>query len=435
MRTEPPSTQDRLPDRDRTPPDATAQPLAGLMVLDLSRMLSGPYLTMVLADLGADVVKVEPPFGDMIRDQGPYAPEDEVRAYGGYFQSVNRTKRGIVVDLTRPQGAEVIRRLAAGADVLVENYRPGVMERAGLAYETLAALNPRLVYTALRGFGDPRTGASPLQHWPSFDIVAQAMGGLLGITGPAGGPPVKAGPGLGDILPGLFGAVGTLAALHERESTGQGRFVDVGMYDAVVAACERIVYQHAYTGAVPGPEGNAHPMLCPYGVFPARDGHVALAAAPADHHWRLLCEAMGRPELGTDERYATNERRCARQTEVIGIVGEWTGRHTRAELTALLGGKVPYGPVNTADALFEDAHLKARGMLRQVEQPGLDRPVTVAAGPIRYGGGTPRAPHRAPLLGEHTDDVLRLAGYTDAEIAALREAGAIAGPTGAAPQG
>lgn len=407
---------------------STTGPLAGLTVLDLSRMLAGPFCTMVLADLGATVLKMEPPFRDMVRDQGPYAEDDELKAYGGYFQSVNRNKQGLVVDLTSQDGGAVIRRLATTADVLVENFRPGVMERHGLSYEELAGINPRLVYTAVRGFGDPRTGSSPVQDWPSFDIVAQAMGGLLGITGPAGGPPVKTGPGFGDIVPALFAAVGTLAAVRERETTGRGRFVDVGMYDAVVAACERIVYQHSYTGAVPGPEGNAHPLLCPFGLFPAADGFIALAAAPADHHWRLLCEAMGRPELGTDPRYARNTDRVAHQAEVLDAVGEWSARHTRAELADLLGGRVPFGPVNTADALFEDPHLAARGMLQQVEHPGLDRPVTIAATPIRLAGNGPPAVRRAPLFDEHTDDVLRRAGYADDEIARLRATGAIGAP-------
>ncbi|MGW1979534.1 CaiB/BaiF CoA transferase family protein [Streptomyces sp. NPDC001889] len=408
-------------------PPSSPGPLHGLTVLDLSRMLAGPFCTMVLADLGATVLKVEPPFGDMTRAQGPYAEGDGLQAYGGYFQSVNRNKQGLVVDLTKPGGAGVIRRLAATADILVENYRPGVMERHGLGYERLAAINPRLVYTAIRGFGDPRTGVSPIQDWPSYDIVAQAMGGLLGITGPAGGPPVKAGPGLGDTLPALFAAVGALAAVREREITGLGRFVDVGMYDAVVAACERIVYQYSYQGVAPGPEGNAHPLFCPFGLFPASDGFVALAAAPADHHWVLLCEVMGRPELGTDARYAHNTDRVARQAEVLGLVGEWTGRRTRAELAGLLGGKVPFGPVNTAESLFDDPHLRARSMLREVEHPGLDRPVTVAAGPIRFAGGAEPGIRRAPLLGEHTDAVLRGCGYTGEDIARLRAAGAVGG--------
>lgn len=409
-----------------TPP--AAGPLAGLTVLDLSRMLAGPFCTMVLADLGATVLKIEPPFRDMIRDQGPYAEGDELKAFGGYFQSVNRNKQGLVIDLTSPDGGAVIRRLAATADILVENFRPGVMERYGLGYEELAGINPRLVYTAIRGFGDPRTGSSPIQDWPSFDIVAQAMGGLLGITGPAGGPPVKTGPGFGDIVPALFAAVGTLAAVREREITGRGRFVDVGMYDAVVAACERIVYQYSYTGAVPGPQGNAHPLLCPFGLFPASDGFIALAAAPADHHWRLLCEAMDRPELGTDPRYARNTDRVARQAEVLELVGAWTARHTRAELAELLGGTVPFGPVNTADSLFDDPHLKARGMLQQVEHPGLDRPVTIAATPIRLAGGGEPTVRRAPLFDEHTDDLLRRSGYGDDEIARLRASGAIGAP-------
>jgi formyl-CoA transferase len=197
------------------------------------------------------------------------------------------------------------------------------------------------------------------------------------------------------------------------------------MYDAVVAACERIVYQFSYTGAAPGPEGNTHPLLCPFGVFPAKDGHIALAAAPADHHWALLCRAMGRPELIEDARYRTNVLRVAHQGDVLAIVGDWTAQHTRAELAGLLGGRVPIGPVNTAESLFEDAHLRARGMLQEVEHPGMDRPVTIAANPIRFEGGTSPQVRRAPLLGEHTDPVLRAAGYSDDEIAALRVAGAV----------
>lgn len=399
-------------------------PLDGLVVLDLSRMLAGPFTTMVLADLGATVIKVEPPFGDMTRAQGPFTEDDELKAYGGYFQSVNRNKRGIVVDLTSPGGPEVVRRLARGADVLVENFRPGVMEKYGLGYEDLARENPALVYTAVRGFGDPRTGATALQGWPSYDIVAQAMGGLLGVTGPVG-QPTKTGPGLGDIIPALFAATGAMAALAERRVTGRGRFVDVGMFDAVLAACERIVYQYSYTGQVPGPEGNAHPLLAPFSIFPASDGWVSLAAAPADHHWVLLCELMGQPELAHDPRFATNVDRVAHQEEVLALVGAWTAGLSRAELTTLLGGRVPVGPVNTADMLVEDPHLLARGMIQEVEHPGAGRPVVIAGSPIKFAGTPDRAPRRAPLLGEHTRDVLAQAGLDAAAVDRLFACGAV----------
>ncbi|MFJ7420956.1 CaiB/BaiF CoA transferase family protein [Streptomyces uncialis] len=403
---------------------SAAGPLTGLVVVDLSRMLAGPFCTMVLADLGATVIKVEPPFGDLTRPMGPFVEGDGLKAFGGYFQSVNRNKRGMVVDLTRPGGADVVRRLVTTADVLVENYRPGVMERHGLGYESLAELNPRLVYTAVRGFGDPRTGRSPYQDWPSYDIVAQAMGGLLGITGPVGGPPVKTGPGLGDILPAIYAAVGTLAAVREREITGRGRFVDVSMYDAVLAACERIVYQHSYGGTVPGPEGNGHPILSPFDVFPARDGWIAVAA-PSDNHWIALCEIIGRPELGEDPRFRTNFDRSRHSGEVRRFLGEWTAGRTRGEITEVLGGRVPVGAVNTAETILADPHVRARGMLHEVEQPGVDHPVTIAAGPIRFAG-SPRPPaHRAPLLGEHTADILREAGCTAEDIEHLLRTGAV----------
>jgi crotonobetainyl-CoA:carnitine CoA-transferase CaiB-like acyl-CoA transferase len=399
-------------------------PLDGIVVLDLSRMLAGPFCTTVLADLGATVIKVEPPFGDITRPFGPHVDGDELKAYGGYFQSVNRNKSGVVVDLTESEGADVIKRLAERADVLVENFRAGVMERHGIGYETLSSLNPRLVYTAIRGFGDPRTGVSPYQDWPAYDIVAQAMGGLLGITGPAGGPPVKAGPGLGDILPALYAAVGTLAALQERHRTGRGKFVDVAMYDAVLAASERIVYQYSYKGVVSGPEGNSHPILSPYDVFPAKDGWMAIAA-PSDHHWVRLCNAIGQRALGADPRYATNAARTERRSEVRALLSDWTGSRTRAEIAEALAGLVPIGPVNTADTIMADPHVAARSMLHEVDHPGVDGTVTVAAGPIRFAGTPVPQAKRAPLLGEHTDQVLRSAGFSADEITRLRASGAV----------
>jgi crotonobetainyl-CoA:carnitine CoA-transferase CaiB-like acyl-CoA transferase len=399
-------------------------PLAGLTVIDLTRMLSGPFSSMLLADLGATVIKVEQPDGDFTRPQGPFAADDALRAYGGYFQSVNRNKRGIAVDIASPEGAEVIRRLAADADVLLENYRPGVMERHGLSYETLSALNPRLVYGAIRGFGDPRTGPSPKQDWPSYDIVAQALGGLMGITGHPGGPPTKVGPGMGDIIPALFSTVGVLAAVHESQRTGCGRFVDVAMYDSVVAVCERLIYQHSYTGTVPGLEGNSHPLLCPFDVFPACDGWIAIAA-PGDKHWSILCEALGRPELAASPKFATNADRSARSREVRALISRWTSQRSRAEVTEVLGGRIPVGAVQTVEDIFADPHVHARRMLVEVEQPGSDRPVTIAGSPIKFAGLSERPVRRAPLLGEDTDDILAHLGYTLDDVAALRSSGAV----------
>src|SRR5207248_2688713 len=218
-------------------------PLNGLRVVDLSMMLAGPFATMLLAELGADVVKIEPPRGDGTRATGPFREEDGPEGLGGYFQSVNRGKRSVVLDLKQPSARDRLIELVRTADVLVENYSVGVMDRLGLSYERLSAENPRLVYACIRGFGDPRSGASPYVGWPAFDVVAQAMGGYLSITGTAEGSPVKAGPGVGDIFPAALLALGVVAAVDHMRLTGEGQFVDVGMVDAVLLLCERMVYQ------------------------------------------------------------------------------------------------------------------------------------------------------------------------------------------------
>lgn len=378
-------------------------PLHGLVVVDLTRMLSGPYATMLLADLGADVIKIESPKGDDARQFGPHAADDTERAYGGYFQSVNRNKRSVVLDLRRPEGIADLRRLAGQADVLVENFRAGVMEAMGLPYEVLAADNPRLVYGAIRGFGDPRTGESPYRDRPAFDVVAQAMGGLMQITGPAG-QPTKVGPGVGDIFPGALAMVGVLAAVLEARSAGRGRFVDVAMYDAIVSLCERTVYQHSYTGLVAAGEGNDHPLLCPFGVYATADGWVTLAA-PYDTHWRAFCEETGTPDLADDERFATNAARLARRDEVRAIIEAWTRARPATDVVEHLSLRVPCAPVNAAADIAADPHIARRRMCVELDQPGSGQLVTVAGQPIKLAGYEP-AYRRAPRLGEHTDEVL-----------------------------
>jgi crotonobetainyl-CoA:carnitine CoA-transferase CaiB-like acyl-CoA transferase len=391
-------------------------PLATVRVLDLTQALAGPYCTMLLADLGADVIKVESSRGEMTRFSGPFTDDDTERAFGGYYASLNRNKRSLVLDLKTPGGKEAVIRLADKSDVLVENFAAGVMERLGLSYEMLAERNPRLVYAAIRGFGDPRTGASPYTDWPAYDIVAQAMGGLVGVTGSPETGGLRCGPSVGDIMPGTLAAVGILSAvLHARE-TGEGQFLDVAMYDAVLSLCEHYVYLYSYGGENPGPLGNAHPFLCPFDVFNAKDGQVAIAA-PTDKHWRLLCEIIGRPELGQDERYARNEGRKKHAAEIRAIVGEWTARHTRAEIVDILSRRVAAGPVNTMADIFDDPHVAAREMLPEIEQVGA-RPVKLAGQPIKLTRTPSRIYRRAPILGEDSEAILAEIGMTPADLEA-----------------
>jgi crotonobetainyl-CoA:carnitine CoA-transferase CaiB-like acyl-CoA transferase len=398
--------------------------LSGVRVIDLTQMLAGPYCTMMLADQGAEVIKVEPVGGEPTRGFGPFPADDTARHFGGYFQSTNRNKHSIGLDLKAPKGRGILIALVRGADVVVENFRAGVMDRLGLGYEVLARENPRLVYAAIRGFGDPRTGVSPHVDRPAFDVVAQAMGGAMGITGPDADTPLKIGPGVGDIFPAALTAFGILAALHHARQTGQGQFVDVAMYDGIVSLCERAIYQYSYTGKSPVPEGNQHPILCPFGVFPAADGQVTIGC-PRDAFWVELVTIMGRPDLASDPRFDTNNHRLAHRAETVAIVEGWTRSRTKAQISQALGTRVPFGPVNTAADIYADPHMAARGMLAEVEHPGSAHPVTVASTPIRMTltqGGVNR---RAPLAGEHTDAVLTALGMDGAALARLRAAGVI----------
>lgn len=393
--------------------------LAGLKVIDLTQMLAGPYCTMMLADQGATVIKIEPVEGDPTRSFGPFPADDETRHFGGYFQSTNRNKQSVAIDLKSVEGKALLRRLTRDADVVVENFRAGVMDRLGIGYEVLAKENPKLVYAAIRGFGDPRTGASPYVDRPAFDVVAQAMGGAMGITGPDAVTPMKIGPGVGDIFPASLAAFGIMAALHHASRTGEGQFVDVAMYDGIVAMCERIIYQQSYTGRSPVPEGNQHPILCPFGTFPCKDGQITVGC-PRDSFWRELTAIMGRPELADDAKFATNNLRLAHAAQTVALVEAWTSVRTKAEIALALDGKVPFGPVNTASDIYADPHMAARDMLVEVEHPGSARPVTIASTPIRMTLTPGGVKHRAPLTGENTGEVLSALGLDDAEIADLR---------------
>ncbi|HUN49667.1 MAG TPA: CoA transferase [Candidatus Sulfotelmatobacter sp.] len=404
----------------RKPPSPPLGPLDGLRVIDLTQMLAGPYCTMLLADQGAEVVKVEPLDGDGTRLMGPHRVDDRLKLFGGYFQSVNRNKLSIAIDLKQAEGRALLMRLVDTAAVLVENYRAGVMDRLGLAYETLRVQNRKLVYASIRGFGDPRTGKSPYVEWPAYDVVAQAMGGIMGITGPNAETPIKVGPGVGDLVPAVMAAFGIMAAVYRAEKTGEGQYVDVGMVDAVLSLCERIVHQFFYQENVPGPEGNRHPFLSPFGIVPAKDGYVALACH-ADEFWAELCRLMGREELASDPRYATRQARAEHQDLVYAAVGDFTRRHTKHDLMGILGGHVPFGPVFDVSDIVADPHFKVRQMIVPLEHPGSPTKVAVAGIPIRMTETPGSIRRRAPLLGEDTDAVLGMIGMKPAEVARLRE--------------
>jgi len=394
--------------------------LCDLRIIDLTQMLAGPFGSMLLADHGAEVIKVEPLEGDMTRRGGSFRPDDRERKLSGYFQSINRNKQSVSLDLKSAEGRAAFLALVRDADAVVENFRAGVMERLGLGYEVLKQTNPRLVYGALRGFGDERTGASPYVAWPAFDVVAQAMGGIMAITGPDPQTPTKVGPGVGDIVPGMMLAFGVLAAIHNARRTGEGQFVDVSMVDAVLSVCERPVWQHSVEGVVPGPEGNHHPFISPFGMFPAADGFVTIAAHQ-QQFFAILCGAIEADVLLHDARFRDDRARSAHRSELNRELGAFTRRFTKGELMARLGGQIPFGPVMNVAEIAADPHFAAREMLAEIEQPG-SSPIQVAGVPIKMTKTPGAVRRRAPYLGEHTRVQLRRAGLTEDAVQALLDA-------------
>ena len=392
-------------------------PLRHLTVVDCTMALAGPYGTALLADLGADVIKVEPPRGDASRRTPPRVPDsappgvDEPAGvdFGGYFASINRNKRSIVLDLKDAADRDVLLALCERADALVENMRDGVMDRLGVGYETVRARNPKIVYACIRGFGDRRTGASPYVDHPAYDIVAQSMGGHVHITGPAGQGGVPAGASVGDIFPGTLMALGLVSAVANARETGVGQFLDVAMYDAVLAMSETIVCNYGFDRTELGARGRHHPNLMPFGLFRAKDGGVAIAA-PGPKHWKALCEIMGRPDLIDEPRTRNTFVRRENQDYVEGEINAWTETLTRAEIVERLAPHLPCGPVNRAADIFADPHVAVREMITEFELPGDNPKVAIVGNPIKFSE-TPGGFHRRPpLLGEHTDEILEQFG-------------------------
>ncbi len=391
--------------------------LAGIRVIDLSHQAAGPWCTSLLGDLGADVIKVEKPGrGDGIRyadRTGRLPPE-----IGGLnFQGLNRNKRGITVDIGQEAGCALIRRLVAQADVLVENFRPGVMERHGLGYETLRELNPRLVYCSITAFG-PR---GPLAQKPGMDLILQATGGLMGHTGEPGGPPIKSAPPVADINTGIYAALGVTAALMERARSGQGQRVEVAMLDAVVSLFSDIAANVLTAGEQYGKFGSGHPDLVPYQAFPAKDGWFIVACL-TNAFFKRLCAAIGREDLLADPRFATNDLRVRHREEIVPILSEVFRTREREHWIALLEAQdIPACRVNALDEIL--AHAQIASNQTVVERDGGRRGTVRTLGPPIKLSETPTGVERlAPILGEHTDEVLRELGVADVEIRELRAA-------------
>lgn len=401
-------------------------PLAGVRVLDLSRVLAGPVCCQVLGDLGADVVKVERPVvGDDTRQWGPPflgGDDPSERGPSAYYLSCNRNKRGIALDLEQPAAREVLDDLIRRADVLVENFLPAALAKFGLEPARLRSLNPRLVSVSISGFG--RTG--PLADAPGYDLAIQALAGLMAITGEPDGAPMKVGVAISDVLTGLYAAISALAGLHARGRGQAGASFDLALADCTLASLVNVVQSTLLTGRRPRRYGNAHPQIVPYEAFATADGHLVLAVGN-DRQWQRFCRAAGRDDLAADSRYATNPLRVEnRETLIAELRREFQSRSNAAWLALLAQAEVPHAPVVPIDEGLAAPQTVARGMV-QTATDSCGRTFRLLASPIHVNGSGPLPVAAPPALGEHTDEVLRQwLGLTDERIADLRTSGAIA---------
>ena len=399
--------------------------LSHLKVLDLSRVLAGPWAGQILADLGAEVIKVERPGnGDDTRGWGPpYARDEagEATAESAYFLSTNRGKRSVTIDITQAAGQDLVRRLAARADVVLENFKVGGLAKYGLDYASLKAVNPALVYCSITGFGQD----GPYKDRAGYDFMIQGMGGLMSLTGQPDGEPTKVGVALADVMTGLYATIAVLAALASRERSGQGQHIDMALLDVQVAVLANQAMNYLSTGTAPGRLGNAHPNIVPYQVFAVSDGHLILAVGN-DAQFRRFCDVAGCPELALDARFATNAARVAHRDVLIPLLevrfAQWPRDWWLGELERV---GVPAGPINTLDQVFADPQVQHRGMRVSLPHPSAGR-VDVVGSPIKLSNTPVSYTQAPPTLGQHTDEVLAEALGLDAgELADLRQAGVI----------
>ncbi len=388
--------------------------LDGIKVLDLSRALAGPYCTMMLADMGAEVIKVEMPgTGDDSRAWGPPFVEGE----SAYFMSINRNKKSITLDMKGDKAIEIIMKLIKESDVLVENFRPGAMERLGLAYQQVKAVNPRLVYCSISGFGQN----GPYRMLPGFDQVLQGMGGLMSITGEPDGPPVKVGVPIADITAGMFAAYGIAIALFTRDKTGSGQMVDISLLDSQVALLTYRAGSFFASGEIPKRIGSGHPVIVPYQAFKARDVYINIAVGN-DQLWGKFCKAVGLEDIMNDHRFATNAKRVQNRDAVVKAVGDLIATKNGEEwLKILTDAGIPCGPIYTVDKIFSDPQVIHRQMVAELHHPKAGT-IKVTGNPVKLSD-TPGEPSVAPpLLGQHTQEVLEGLGYSAQEIEELKQA-------------
>ncbi len=396
-------------------------PLAGLKVLDMTRVLAGPSATQMLGDLGADVVKVERPgMGDDTRKWGPpYLRDGSGRdtTESAYYLSANRNKRSLTLDFTKPDGQAIAHRMIAGADVLVENYKPGNLDRYGLGYGQLKDRYPSLIYCSITGFGT--TG--PYAARPGYDVLIQAMGGIMSVTGEPDGAPMKVGVAIADLMAGMYATVAVLAALAHRDRGGQGQHIDMALLDAQVAWLSNAGQYFLTSGEATPRLGNAHPMIVPYQAFRAADDYLILAVGN-DAQFAKFCGVAGRPELADDPRFATNQQRVRNRKVLVpivaGLIVERPCAHWLAKLAAL---GVPCGPIDGIDRVFADPQVAARGMRIEMDHPLAADPIALIGSPFKLSASPVAYRRPPPTLGQHTDEVLReWLGLTDAEIGSLR---------------
>ena len=389
--------------------------LEGIRVLDVTQVMAGPYCAMMLADLGATVIKVEPPAGDSTRQMPGFVGTDSPA-----FNAVNRGKRSIVLNLKTAEGRDVFTRLARSSDIVIENYRPGVMTALGIDYAALSAGNPRLIYASISGYGQ----SGPARGKGGFDLIAQGVSGIMSITGEPGGAPVKAGIPVTDLGAGLFALVGILAALNHRHVTGVGQLIDTSLVDAGVALSVWEATEYFSGSGVPAALGSAHRMNAPYQAIRCADGYITLGAAN-ERLFRRLCEVLGHTEWGADPAFADNASRVKHREALAARIESITVTQPRAHWLALLEvNEIPCGPINDYAQVFADPQVRAREMVVETDHPTLGHLRTLGS-PIKMSGTPPNVSRRAPQLGEHTNEVLGEAGFSTAEIAVLRTAGAI----------